>query len=310
MSSCLLGEEVRFDGGHKRDGFVVDQLGRWVDWVSVCPEVDIGLGIPRPTIRLVEATDAGGVCLLTPSTGADVTGKMQRYAATRVKTLQKLDLDGYVLKKNSPSCGMTRLPVYRHGNLLHRRGVGLFARALIDACPGLPIEEDGRLNEPRRRETFIARVFCRNRWRRLVRRGLRRRRLVEFHAAHTLLIRAHNTAGCARLGRLVTRAGRMDDRSLFARYEQGLQTSLRTPATRKKHVNILQHAMGYLTPALAPRETQEIWTAIDGFRRGMLPLVEPTTLMRVNIVRHGIEYLAGQLYFDPYPTELMLRHHV
>ena len=310
VSSCLLGEEVRFDGGHKRDRFVVDQLGRWVEWVSVCPEVDIGLGIPRPTIRLVQHADDAAVRLLAPSTGEDVTSRMRRYAKTRVKSLRALDLDGYVLKKNSPSCGMTRLPVYRNTNLLHKHGVGLFAQSLIDDWPALPIEEDGRLNDARLRETFIERIFCRHRWRTLVRRGLRRGRLVEFHTAHKLLIRAHNEASYARLGRLVANAGRGSDRALYDQYELELQTALRTPATTKKHTNVLQHAMGHLKQVLSPAEKQEILSAIEDFRHGLLPLVVPATLMRFNIRLHGVEYLAGQLYFDPHPKELMLRNHV
>lgn len=310
VSSCLLGEAVRFDGGHKRDRFVVEQLGRWVEWVPVCPEVDIGLGVPRPTIRLTHAKGEPDVRLIAPSTGADVTARMRRYATAKIKDLRSLDLDGYVLKKGSPSCGMARLPVYRGDGMLHKHGTGLFAEALLGQWPTLPVEEEGRLNDPRLRETFIERVFCRNRWRSLTARGPSRRRLVAFHTAHKLLIRAHNEAGYRRLGRVVASAGRIPDAELFRRYEAEFQKALSTPATTKKHTNVLQHAMGYLKTVLEPRERQAIAVAIEDFRHGLLPLVVPVTLIRFNAHRHDVEYLARQLYFEPHPKELMLRNHV
>jgi len=310
VSSCLLGEEVRFDGGHKRDRFVVEQLGRWVEWVAVCPEVDIGLGVPRPTIRLVQKAGEPGVRLVAPSTGDDVTSRMRGYAKAKVEALRALGLDGYVLKKGSPSCGMARLPVHRKDGLLHKRGVGLFAAALAAQWPALPLEEDGRLNDPRLRETFIERLFCRNRWRVLVARGLSRRRLVAFHSAHKLVVRAHNEAGYRRLGRIVASGGHLPDAELYRQYESELQLSLRTPASTKKHTNVLQHAMGYLTSVLEPQERRELGLAIEDFRRGLVPLAVPVTLIRFNVHRHGIDYLAEQLYFEPHPKELMLRNHV
>jgi uncharacterized protein YbgA (DUF1722 family) len=270
--------------------------------------MEIGMGTPRPTVRLVE--EGRGVRLVAPSTGEDFTGRMLGYAEGKIAELSHLDLDGYILKKGSPSCGMERIRVYRSGMVLGRNEVGLFARKLMERWPALPVEEEGRLNDPGLRENFIERVFCRNRWRTLVREGLSRKRLVEFHTAHKLLLRAHNEAAFRRLGKLVGSAGTIPDRELFAAYEDEFQRALRTTVTNKKHANVLYHAVGYLKKALEPLEKRELLTAIEDYRRGILPLVVPLTLLRYNIRRHSVEYLAGQLYFDPHPKELMLRNHV
>jgi uncharacterized protein YbgA (DUF1722 family)/uncharacterized protein YbbK (DUF523 family) len=307
VSSCLLGEKVRFDGGHARDRFVTDILGQWFEWVPVCPEVEIGMSTPRPTIRLVE--ESNGLHLVAPSTGEDFTARMKSYAQRRVEELRKLDLDGYVLKKSSPSCGFERIKVYKQEMPLRRDERGMFVTRLVQDWPALPIEEDGRLNDPRLRENFIERVFSRNRWRVLVARGLTRRSLVEFHTAHKLLIRAHDELAYNRMGRLVGSAGSIDDGTLFANYELEFQRALTSKATVKQHVNVLQHAMGYLKTVLDPVEKREILAAIEDYRAGLLPLVVPLTLLRYNIRRHQVDYLAGQIYFDPHPRELMLRNH-
>lgn len=309
VSSCLLGETVRYDGGHARDRFVSDTLALWVDFVPVCPEVEVGMGTPRPTIRLVES-DAG-IRLVAPSTGADFTDAMKSFADRRVAELQDQDLDGFVLKKGSPSCGMERIKLFRGNGMPARRSEsGLFAARLMERWPALPVEEEGRLNDRPLRTNFIERVFCRNRWRVLVARGLNRRRLIEFHTAHKLLLRAHNEAAYRRLGKLVGQLGREDDAKLFARYEVDFQDALRTKATAKKHTNVLQHAMGYLKKLLEPVEKRELASAIEDYRQGLLPLIVPLTLLRYNVRRFEIDYLAGQLYFDPHPKELMLLNHV
>lgn len=307
VSSCLLGEEVRFDGGHKRSGFVVDQLGQWFEFVAVCPEVEIGMGIPRPTIRIEE--EAGELRLVAPKTGEDFAARMTAFARRRVDGLIEEGLDGYILKKGSPSCGPFRLPVYIKGQPGRRDGVGFFAAELRERWPQLPIEDEGRLNDNAIRESFIEQVFVRNRWRALVARGLTRRRLVAFHTAHKLLLRAHNEAGYRRLGKIVGEAGKKSDRELFEAYEAELHRTMATRSTAARHTNVLQHAMGYLKKALSPGEKRELLSAIDDYRRGLLPLIVPMTLLRYNIRRHEVEYLLGQLYFDPHPKELMLRNH-
>lgn len=307
VSSCLLGESVRYDGGHARDRFVADTLGAWFEFVPVCPEVEIGMTVPRPTVRLVD--EGEGTRLVAPSTGEDFTDRMVRFARRKVTQLARLELDGYVLKRGSPSCGMERIRTYRSGMPARRNDAGLFARVLLDRWPGLPVEEEGRLNDAKLRENFIERVFCRNRWRVLVGGGLSRRRLIEFHTAHKLLLRAHGEASYRRLGRLVGSAGTVADHELFSAYEAQFQSALRAPATPKKHANVLLHAFGYLKDVLEGVEKRELLGAIEDFRQGLLPLIVPLTLLRYVIRRHGIEYLAGQLYFEPHPKELMLRNH-
>lgn len=308
ISSCLLGQKVRYDGGHKHDRYLTGVLGDWVRWVPVCPELEIGLGVPRPTIRLEGS--GGEVRLVEPKAGTDLTESMLGYSAEKVERLKELGLDGYVLKKGSPSCGMERVRVYGKGGMPNRDGVGIFARVLLDAWPDLPVEEEGRLNDPVLRENFIERVFCRHRWRGLVRTGLSRRRLVEFHTAHKLLLRSHNEAGYRRLGQLVASAGRIPDRQLFDEYESEFFSTLRWKTTTKKHTNVLFHILGYFKNALSPAEKQEMVALIEDYRAGLVPLVVPVTLLRHHVHRHGIDYMLGQLYLEPHPKELMLRNRV
>ncbi len=314
ISTCLLGEKVRYDGGHKRDGFLVDELGRWVEWVSVCPEVEIGMGTPRPSVRLVEdggaGKGAGGLRLLSPATGEDFTARIEAYSVERVSELRALELDGYVLKKNSPSCGMARVKVWGSSGPLRKDGVGLYARALLEAWPHLPVEEEGRLADPVLRENFVERIFCRNRWRTLLAGGCTRGRLVEFWTAHKLLVRAHDEPGYQALGRLVGSASKGSTTALYAGFEAEFFAALAKKATPRKHVNVLQHAMGYLREHLDPGERGQLAAAIEDYRQGLLPLVVPITLVRFQVEKHRIEYLLGQLYFDPHPKELMLRNRV
>ncbi|KAA3605529.1 MAG: DUF1722 domain-containing protein [Planctomycetota bacterium] len=308
VSACLLGEKVRFDTGHARDRFVTDTLGQWFEFVPVCPEVEIGMGIPRPTIRLVKAEH--GLRLVAPSTGEDFGETMTTFSEQRVNGLMAEDLDGFILKKGSPSCGMERVKVYHpNGMPTSAKAAGLFASALQRKWPTLPIEEDGRLHDKVLRENFIERVFCRNRWRLFAAQGSGRGGLVEFHTAHKLLIRAHNEAAYRRLGRIVASAGQLPDAELFSSYEREFQSAMKSKGTVKRHVNVLHHAMGYLKKKLDSVEKQELLTCIEDYRQGLLPLIVPLSLLRYNIRRHQISYLAGQLYFDPHPKELMLRNH-
>lgn len=307
VSTCLLGEKVRYDGGHKKDDFLVDELAPYVEWVSVCPEVELGMGIPRPSVRLI--AEEGGVRMRSPQTGEDFTERMDRFAMKRVAALAPEELDGYVLKKDSPSCGMERVKLYGpHGS--KKEGVGLYAAALLAAAPFLPIEEEGRLCDPVLRENWVERLFARQRWRTLVAGGKTRGRLVAFWTAHKLLVRAHDESGYQRLGKLVGSAKKGGDRELYDAFERELFTTLAKRATNRKHTNVLQHAMGYLKEHLDAGERAQLHSAIEDYHQGLLPLVVPITLLRFQIQKHAIEYLAGQLYFDPHPKELMLRNRV
>jgi uncharacterized protein YbgA (DUF1722 family)/uncharacterized protein YbbK (DUF523 family) len=307
VSACLLGEAVRFDGGHKRDRFLTDVLGRHVEWIPVCPEVELGLGVPRDTLRLVGAPDPPR--LVRERTGEDLTARMQQYARERVRELAALELDGYVLKRASPSCGLLRVRVYRHGGIPAADGRGLFAEALVTALPTLPVEEEGRLNDPALRENFIERVFVAARWRRFVKSRPRPRDLVAFHTAHKFAILAHSPAHYARLGRLVAAAGRVLTRATLDEYQALLMHAHAVRATRGRHANVLAHLAGYFKRALGDDERAELVEAIADYRAGLVPLVVPLTLVKHHVRRHAVRYLADQVYLNPHPKELMLRNH-
>ncbi|MCG8589472.1 MAG: DUF523 and DUF1722 domain-containing protein [Proteobacteria bacterium] len=308
VSSCLLGREVRFDGGHKRDRFLTDLLGSFVEWVPVCPEVEVGMGVPRPSLRLVR--DGGRVRMVEKASGVDHTRDMERYAVRRVRALRGLDLCGYVLKKDSPSCGMTRVKVYSAQGMPRKDGVGVYAAALMEAYPELPVEDEGRLHDPKLRENFIESVFAYRRLRSLFRGSWSDRQVVAFHTVHKLQLMAHSPAAYRELGRLVAerkQLGRVDFR---ARYERGFMAALRHRATRGRNTNVLQHAAGHLKKRLDAAARGELAELIEDYRSGLVPLVVPLTLIRHHVRRYDVEYLQGQLFLEPHPKELMLRNHV
>jgi len=308
ISTCLLGEPVRFDGGHKRDAFLTETFGRFVEWVPVCPEVECGFGTPREAMRLVRA--GLGVRLLTVKTSIDLTEAMERYSRSRVAALADEDLSGYVLKKDSPSCGLERVKVYdRHGTPA-RGGRGLFAAALVEAFPHLPVEEEGRLADPRLRDNFIERVFAYWRLRGLFASRWTVGDLVRFHTAHKLLVLAHAPERYRRLGRLVAGARGMARRNLEQRYVAGFMDALAELATTRRHTNVLQHMAGYFKDRLDAASKRELAGTIDDYRRGLVPLVVPLTLIRHHARTLDVAYLAGQTYLEPHPKELMLRNHV
>lgn len=309
VSSCLLGDEVRYDGGHKRDTFLVDTLGPFVDWVPVCPEVEIGLGVPRPPIRLV-GDDPGAPRLIVEKSGEDLTARMRRWAAARVVELGGLGLHGYVLKRGSPSCGLLRVRVYGEDGAPGRVGRGLFAAALVDALPLLPVEEEGRLTDPGIRENFIERVFAAARWQAFTAAHPRVRDLVAFHTAQKFAVLAHSPRDYTELGRLVAGAGPRLAAETLAAYGTRLMRALAVRATRARHVNVLQHLAGFFKRQLADDERAEVVEVIDEYRRGLVPLVVPLTLLRHHVRRLRLVYLADQVYLGPHPKELMLRNHV
>jgi uncharacterized protein YbgA (DUF1722 family)/uncharacterized protein YbbK (DUF523 family) len=310
VSSCLLGLEVRYDGGHKHDGFLTGLLGPHVEWVPVCPEVEMGLGIPRPPIRLQRS--GGAIALVDPKSGADHTEPMRSYAARRVAELARQGLAGYVLKKDSPSCGLERVRVWsaRSGRPPARDGRGLFAAALCEALPLLPVEEEGRLHDPRLRENFVERIFAAQRLRALFGGRWSAGDLVEFHTAHKLTLLAHAPLAYRALGRLVAEAGKLGRKELRTRYERELMQALSHPASTARHTNALQHAAGYFKRDLDAGARAELAELIDEYRAGRVPLVVPITLIRHHVRALGVEYLAEQVYLDPHPRELMLRNHV
>lgn len=308
ISACLLGQPVRFDGGHKRDPFLTDVLGPFVEWVPVCPEEEAGFGTPRETMRLVNRE--GQLRLVTTRTDVDLTTRMTRFAKSRAKALAAANLDGFVLKKDSPSCGMERVKVYDQHMAPARSGRGLFAEALLAACPHLPVEEEGRLSDPRLRENFIERVFAYARLKALFETRWTVGTLVAFHTAHKLTLMAHSVTAYRELGRLVAGAKAMPRAELQAAYTAGFMAALTTLATTRKHTNALQHMAGYFKDTLDAASKAELHQAITDYRLGLLPLIVPITLIRHHVRTHGVAYLDGQTYLAPHPKELMLRNHV
>jgi uncharacterized protein YbgA (DUF1722 family)/uncharacterized protein YbbK (DUF523 family) len=308
ISSCLLGREVRFDGGHKRDRFLTDVLGPFVEFVPVCPEVELGMGIPRESVRLVRTTE--GVRMRGNQSGADHTDAMRRFAARRVRQLERLDLCGYVLKKDSPSCGMERVRVYSEQGPATREGRGLFAEALLAACPELPVEEEGRLNDPVLRENWIERLFAYRRLRDLFAGRWTLGQLVAFHTAHKLQVLAHAPRDYAELGRLVAEGKRLEREAVRDRYARGFMAALAKHATPRRNVNALHHMLGHFRRQLDAAAKQELLGLIEDYRRGLVPLVVPLTLVRHYVTRFDVAYLRGQHYLEPHPRELMLRNHV
>jgi uncharacterized protein YbgA (DUF1722 family)/uncharacterized protein YbbK (DUF523 family) len=314
ISACLLGQEVRFDGGHKRDRFLTDVLGPHVEWVPICPEVEMGLGTPRETLRLVRPVkDGEGFRMITTRTGLDHTDGMNRWARGRLDALEREepDLCGYVLKKDSPSCGMERVKTYGgEGSSPERNGQGLYATALLERFPALPVEEEGRLSDPRLRENFIERIFAYRRLKDLFAGRWTLNDLVRFHTAHKMALLAHSTVRYNELGRLVAEGSAMSRRELRDAYEREFMATLRGMATPKRHANVLTHMLGHMKKAMDPESKQELLRSIDDYRLGLVPLVVPLTLLRHHVRAHRVGYLLGQVYLDPHPRELMLRNHV
>ena len=308
VSACLLGQEVRYDGGHKRDAFLTDVLGAFVEWVPVCPEVEVGLGVPRPPIRLVGTPAAPR--LVVEKTGEDLTARMRRWASGRIGELEALGLHGYVLKRGSPSCGLVRVRVYGEDGSPGRVGRGVFAAALTEALPLLPVEEEGRLTDAGIRESFIERVFAAARWQAFTASRPRVRDLVAFHTAHKFAVLAHSPRDYTVLGRLVAGAGPRLAAETLATYGTRFMQALAVRATRARHVNVLQHLAGFLKRELSDDERAELVEVIAEYRRELVPLVVPLTLLKHHVRRLGIAYLADQVYLSPHPKELMLRNHV
>ena len=274
----------------------------------MCPEVECGLGTPRESMRLISARD--GVRLLTGKTGIDHTDRMARYSERRVDELASEELCGYVLKKDSPSCGLDRVRVYGAHGVPTKSGRGIFASRLVDRFPSLPVEEEGRLSDPRLRENFIERVFAYSRLRNLFRSKWNVGALVAFHTAHKLILMAHSPDAYQRLGRLVAVARGVPAKELERTYTEQFMAALTTIATARRHTNVLQHMVGYFKDRLDRASKAELLAAIEDYRTGLVPLIVPITLLRHYVRVHDVSYLAGQLYLEPHPKELMLRNHV
>jgi uncharacterized protein YbgA (DUF1722 family)/uncharacterized protein YbbK (DUF523 family) len=312
VSMCLLGERVRYDGQHKRDAFLVEQLGPHVEWVPVCPELEVGMGVPREPVRLLRR-GPDDVRMAGVKSGDDWTARMERFASARARALESENLAGFVLKSKSPSCGMARVKIYDAARPEHApeaSGAGLFAAALMHRSPNLPIEEDGRLQDARLRENFIERLFGYARLRQLWAGRWNLAALIAFHTANKMALLAHSTDGYRALGRLVGEGKRLARSDLRERYEAGFMKTLARPTTPGRHANVLSHMLGHLSDGLDAGDRQELTAAIEAHRTGRAPLVVPVTLIAHHARRLQTRYLLDQSYLHPHADEVQLRNRV
>jgi uncharacterized protein YbgA (DUF1722 family)/uncharacterized protein YbbK (DUF523 family) len=308
ISSCLLGNSVRYDGGHKLDHFLRDTLGQYVDYVPVCPEVECGMSVPREAMRLEGKPDAPR--LMTRSTRIDKTDVMMNWAKKRVAQLEAEDLCGFIFKSDSPSSGMERVKVYDDKGMPAKTGIGIFARVFMEKFPLLPVEEEGRLHDAAIRENFIERIFTLRRWREIRSMKSGRGALVDFHTRHKYLLLSHSTKLYQVMGKLVAGQKNMAVQELRSQYEEWLMEALKLKATPKKNVNVLQHMMGYFREQLSADEKKELLEIIDHYQKGLVPLIVPVTLIGHYVRKYDQPYLKQQVYLNPHPLELQLRNHV
>jgi uncharacterized protein YbgA (DUF1722 family)/uncharacterized protein YbbK (DUF523 family) len=308
ISTCLLGENVRYNGGHSLDRFLRDTLGKYVEYVPVCPEVECGFGIPRETLRLVG--DPKHPRLMTTHTGVDHTDRMESWARMRVVELENKNLCGFIFKSDSPSSGMERVKVYDEKGVPRKVGVGVFARIFMERFPLIPVEEDGRLHDPILRENFIDRIFTYRRYRESTEGKNRIGNLVDFHTRCKLLLMAHSPKHLQRMGNLIANAKKLPMMDLFKDYEKLLMETMALKPSTAKHTNVLHHAMGYFKKTLSADEKQELLEIIDEYRKGLIPLIVPVTLLSHYVRKYGEPYLKEQTYLNSHPLELQLRNHV
>ena len=308
VSACLLGQKVRYDGGHKLDRFLTDTLGQYVSFVPVCPEAECGLGIPRESMHLEGDPEAPR--LVTTRTKKDVTDQMLQWAKQRLKALEGENLCGFIFKSKSPSSGLERINVFNEKGMPVKRGSGLFAAAFMKHFPLIPVEDDGRLHDPKIRENFIERIFTMQRWRQVASGRKRIGDLVDFHTRHKLLILSHNQSHYRFMGKMVAAAKDYPLAELFRIYEATLLEALKHKTTIKKNINVLQHLLGYFKKQISFDEKQEMLQIIDQYRAGYVPLIVPITLINHYVRKYKQPYLSGQFYLLPHPVALQLRNHV
>jgi uncharacterized protein YbgA (DUF1722 family)/uncharacterized protein YbbK (DUF523 family) len=309
ISSCLLGNLVRYDGLHKYDSWLVEELGPYVEYVPVCPEVECGLPVPREAMRLVGNPDSPK--LVTNKTGIDHTDKMLSYCHKKVDELAQEKLCGFVFKSKSPSSGMERVKVYpEKGGVAEKKGIGLFAHEFMQAFPLLPVEEEGRLHDPVLRENFIERIFVVKRWQNLNAHTLNPSDLIDFHTKHKYLLMAHSPVHYRSMGKLLADVKHTDFPELLIQYYTQLMQAMAKPATRSKHQNVILHILGYFKQELSADEKAELLDIIDKYKTSHYPLIVPITLLNHYVHKYDKPYLAEQLYLNPHPVELNLRNHV
>jgi uncharacterized protein YbgA (DUF1722 family)/uncharacterized protein YbbK (DUF523 family) len=307
VSACLLGQNVRYNGGHSRDPFLTDTLSQYVEFFPVCPEVECGFSIPREALRLVGNPESPR--LVTGKTKQDHTKRMLSWCSKKVQELEELDLYGFIFKKGSPSSGMERVKVYTDQGMPSHRGIGMFARAFMEHFPLLPVEEEGRLHDPKLRENFIEAIFVLKRGRGGLSPNPTRRGFVEFHTKHKLLLMAHSPNHMRLMGKLVASLKDHGFEDFRLQYQNLLMEALRLKTTRRKHTDVLMHCMGFLKNFLSADEKKELLEIIEQYRQGHLPLIVPATLLNHYVRKYDPPYLREQYYLKPHPIELQLRNH-
>jgi len=306
ISACVLGERVRFDSGHKLSKFVTKELTPYFEFVSICPEVGAGMPVPRPTIRLI--SDEDRISLVeTKDPTKEHTKKVISYSQNKVVALEREKLCGYIVCAKSPTCGMERVKIYKK-NSAENVGVGVFTNELMKAMPWLPVEEDGRLNDPILKENFITRVYTLKDFYHSMGGEPTLGKIVAFHSRYKLALMAHHPTSYKELGQLVANAKEHQIADFYLLYREGLMKAVSYRASRKNNTNVLMHIQGYFKRNLDKTQRQELRQIIDDYRVGLLPLLAPLTLIKHYLSAHPDSYLAKQAYLDPYPQELRLRY--
>ena len=307
ISACLLGEKVRYDGGHRLDQYITETLGRYFEWVPVCPEVEYGLPVPREAMHLTG--EPASPRLVTVRTGIDHTDGMKKWAADKLSRLEKEDLCGFIFKSKSPSSGIGGIKVYSSSGITNK-GTGIFGGAFMHYFPLIPAIDDGRLHNPDLRENFIEQVLVYNRWQEFLKKGGKIRELIAFHTDLKLLILSHSPKHYSALGILVARAKKYRPDALYSEYIKILMEGLRLLATVKKNTNVLLHIAGYFKKRLSSEDKRELLEVIEQYHKGYIPLIVPVVLINHYVRKFDEPYLKTQFYLNPHPVELMLRNHV
>lgn len=306
VSSCLLGEKVRHDGGSKKQNFITDVLSHYFEFIPTCPEVDIGLGVPRPTIHLIKDPKSPRL-VFTKDHSRDITEKMTRYSKKRCKQLN--DVCGYIFKKNSPTCGPD-VKVYQNVPKPPKMGKGIFFNTFCEQYPLIPVLDEGRLNDPMLRENLIERIYLFSRWQGMVSSGVTAKKLVDFHTRHKLALMAHNVSAYKRLGQLIAQLDKKFIKPQAENYIHELMQAFKLMASNKKVSNVLYHCLGYLKKDITAKDKHELTNQIEQYRQGKLPVIVPITLLKHHFMHYPNDYMAQQTFLNPYPDELMLRNRI
>lgn len=307
ISTCLLGEKVRYDGSHRHDKYVTKTLGEYFDFVPFCPEVSAGLGTPRATIRLV--TSENGPRVYQPKTETDVTDDIVKASASHMDRLKNAEIHGYILKSKSPSCGMERIKVYKESGAAHSRdGVGAFAKTLMEAYPNLPVEEEGRLSDPRIRENWVNRVFTYHDFKTALYPDPTFGKLVDFHSKNKYRLLSHCEKTYRELGQMVANHEHLAIEDILPTYEAKIMEAMKQHASVKKNMNVLLHMVGFFKKFISSEAKAHLLAVLDDYKNELVPVIVPITLINHYVKVHGVEYLANQSYLTPYPKELSLRN--